>query len=66
MSDFSVKEAVTNRYSVRTYDKKPIEQETKEKLLTYAKGLENPLGPKVNVQFIEKNTAASGEKLGTF
>lgn len=66
MSDFSVKEAVTNRYSVRTYDKKPIEQETKEKLLAYAKGLENPLGPKVNVQFIEKNTATKGEKLGTY
>ena len=64
--NFSVKEAVTKRYSVRTFDKKEVEKEVIDKILTYAKGLENPLGPKIRVQLIEKETAANGEKLGTY
>lgn len=64
--DFSVKDAVTKRYSVRTYDKKVVEQEVKEKILAYAQKLHNPLGPKMKVQFIEKKSAPNGEKLGTY
>lgn len=64
--DFSVKDAVTKRYSVRTYEKRPVEKEVKEKILSYAKGLQNPLGPKMKVQYIEKATASNGEKLGTY
>lgn len=64
--NFSVREAVTKRYSVRTFDKKEVEKEVIDKILTYAKGLENPLGPKIRVQLIEKETAANGEKLGTY
>lgn len=64
--NFSVKEAVTKRYSVRTYDKRPVESEVKEKLLAYAEQLHNPLGPKIKVQWIEKELAANGDKLGTY
>lgn len=64
--DFLVKDAVTKRYSVRTYDKKTMEPEVKEKILNFADRLQNPLGPKVRIQFIEKETAANGEKLGTY
>ncbi len=64
--DFSLKDAVTKRYSVRTYDKRPLDKALKEKILSYAKQLQNPLGPKMRVQFIEKETAANGEKLGTY
>lgn len=63
---FSVKDAVTKRYSVRTYDKRAIDKDVKEKILSYAERLQNPLGPRMRVQFIEKETAANGEKLGTY
>jgi len=63
---FSVEEAVKTRYSVRTFDKRPAEKEIKEKILAYAKSLHNPLGPKMKLQFIEKNLAPNGEKLGTY
>lgn len=64
--DFSVKDAVTKRYSVRTFDKKPVEQEIKKKIFSYADSLQNPLGPKIKIQFIEKETTSNGEKLGTY
>lgn len=75
---FSVEDAVRARYSVRTYDGRPLSEEMKEKLLLYAEGLENPLGPGIRLCVIEKGavstgsvetgTAASakGEKLGTY
>lgn len=64
--DFSVKDVVTKRYSVRTFDNKPIENEIKEKIRCYANSLQNPLGPKMKIQFIEKKIASNGEKLGTY
>jgi len=64
--DFNVKDAVTRRYSVRTYDKKQPDAELVKKILDYAAMLENPFGPKIRIQLIEKETAANGEKLGTY
>ncbi len=66
MFDFSVEDVIKKRYSVRTYDKKPVENEIKEKILAYAERLQNPLGPKIKIQFIEKDLAPNGEKLGTY
>lgn len=63
---FSVREAVTQRYSVRTYDRRPVEAELREKLLAYGKEISNPLGPAMRLQLIEKETAPNGEKLGTY
>lgn len=65
-TDFSLREAVTARYSVRTFEKKTVDKETKDKITAYAAALENPFGPGIRVQFIEKETAANGEKLGTY
>ncbi len=64
--NFSAEETITKRYSVRTYEKRPVEKEKKEMILAYAQSLKNPLGPKMNVQFIEKESAPNGEKLGTY
>lgn len=64
--DFSVQDAVIKRYSVRTYEKKAVEKELRERILSYAESLQNPLGPKMRIQFIEKETAQNGEKLGTY
>lgn len=64
--DFSVMDVVRKRYSVRTFDKRPVEKEVKEKILAYADTLQNPLGPKMKIQFIEKEFAPNGEKLGTY
>lgn len=66
MPGFNVENAVRMRYSVRTFDKKPVEKEVKEKIVVYAEGLQNPLGPKIKIQFIEKDIAPNGEKLGTY
>lgn len=66
MIGFDVKDAVTKRYSVRTYEKRPVEDEVKARVLAYADSLQNPLGPKCRVQLIEKETASNGEKLGTY
>lgn len=65
-TDFNLREAVTSRYSVRTYEKKKVEKETRDKLLAYVSAKGNPFGPDIRVQFIEKETAANGEKLGTY
>lgn len=64
--DFSVKSVVEQRYSVRTFDNRPVEKEVKDKILSYAAKLENPLGPHMNVKFIEKEASPDGEKLGTY
>ena len=64
--DFNVKEAVTWRYSVRSYEKKQPDAKLIKKLMDYAAALENPFGPQIRVQLIEKETAANGEKLGTY
>lgn len=64
--NFSVKDAVTKRYSVRTFENKEVEKEVIDKILAYAETLNNPLGPKMKVQLIEKEVAPNGEKLGTY
>lgn len=63
---FSVEKAVRARYSVRSYEKRPLDAGTLEKLMDYAAGLRNPLGPTARVQYIEKESSAAGEKLGTY
>ena len=65
-SDFDVKKAIESRYSVRTYSSKAVDGKTLEKLGDYACSLSNPFGPRVRVQFIEKESSANSEKLGTY
>lgn len=63
---FTVENAVRARYSVRTFDSRPVEAEIREKLLDYVSALQSPLGGGMRVQFVEKETAPNGEKLGTY
>lgn len=63
---FNVKAAVDARFSARTYEKRAVESDLRKKLEIYAASLENPLGPKVRFEFIDKKTAPNGEKLGTY
>ncbi len=63
---FSVHETVRQRYSVRTYAPTPVPPAIREKILQYAETIDNPFGAKVHFQFIEKQTASKGEKLGTY
>lgn len=65
-STFSISNAIKERYSVRTYQKKPVSDEIKEKIMSYAEKLNNPFGAKINFKFIEKSTSVNGEKLGTY
>ena len=64
--DFNLKDAVSRRYSMRTFTSKEVSVETRQKILDYAEKLSNPFGPKIRIKFIEKQTSAEGEKLGTY
>ena len=64
--NFNLKEAVADRYSMRTFSSKEVGDEVREKILKYAEGITNPFGPKIRIKFIEKETGAEGEKLGTY
>lgn len=63
---FAVRDVVEKRRSVRSYEKEVLPQELQQALLSYADGLENPIGPKIRLQFIEKKAGDGGEKLGTY
>ena len=63
---FNLIDAVTNRYSMRTFKSDPVNAETRQKILKYAEQITNPFGPKIRIKFIEKRTSANGEKLGTY
>lgn len=63
---FQVKKTIEERRSVRTFDGKGLSQEDLNALSSYAKNLTNPFNVPVKFQFIEKQTAKGGEKLGTY
>jgi len=63
---FNLRKAVESRYSVRTYSSKTMPPELKTQLLNYAGTIENPFGAEVRLQFVEKELAPNGEKLGTY
>ena len=64
--DFNLQDAVGRRYSMRTFSSKEVSAETRRKILDYAEKISNPFGPKIRIKFIEKETSAEGEKLGTY
>lgn len=63
---FPVQETIQQRYSVRTYDAKPVNETIRQDILNYAKTLTNPLGPHTRFQFIDVTTSDQGQKLGTY
>lgn len=63
---YSLEDAVKNRYSMRTFSDKPVDEATRKNILDYAEKIDNPFGPKLRLKFIEKSTDSNGEKLGTY
>ena len=61
-----VKETIRKRVSTRTYEPRKLSADDKEKILKEISQLTNPFGENVRIRLIEKNTAANGEKLGTY
>lgn len=61
-----IEQTIKKRRSVRTYEERRLSTEDKEKLMAFADGLSNPFGAKVKFHLVEKSTASSGEKLGTY
>ena len=64
--DFSVKEAVIKRYSVRNYSQREIESQKISLLKKFIESLDNPFGGKVNFHFLDNVTLEKPEKLGTY
>ena len=64
-SDFPVCDTIQKRHSVRTFDAKPLDGETLEKLTAYAKDLRNPFDVPVMVHVLETGDG-SAKKLGTY
>lgn len=65
-NDFSVEEAIRARHSVRSYDSRVVPQEVRTKILEYAAGIQNPLGPKIRIKLIDKTISPNRERLGTY
>lgn len=63
---FDVKNTIKKRRSVRTYDKRKVALSTREEIIKYADGLQNPLGPKVTFRLLDKAADPEGDKLGTY
>ena len=63
---FDFTKAVSERYSMRTFNSNPVEEKTRRQILDFAENITNPFGPKIRIKFIEKNTDSKGEKLGTY
>lgn len=57
---------VRQRYSVRTYSKKPISKQVQEEITEYIKSLSSPFPAKPSFKLIETELSAGGLKLGTY
>lgn len=63
---FDIEKSIRKRRSVRTYDKRKVDLCMREKIMEYAEGLQNPLGPKVTFRLLDKASDPKGDKLGTY
>lgn len=63
---FDIEKSIRKRRSVRTYDKRKFDLCMREKIMEYAEGLQNPLGPKVTFRLLDKASDPKGDKLGTY
>ena len=64
--DFPVEQTIKQRYSVRTYQERPISEEDKEKLMAYANSLSNPFETHVSFHLLETKNTQNSQKLGTY
>lgn len=63
---FDVKAAIKKRVSVRSFERKSLTAEDKNKLMDFSEALTNPFNVNVRVQYISKNSGAENVKLGTY
>lgn len=64
--EFPVEQTINARYSVRTYEERPLSEEVKENLMAYANALSNSFGAHVSFRLLEKKGSQNSEKLGTY
>lgn len=64
--NFSVEEAVRERYSVRNYKEQEVELDKKSAIKFFINSLDNPFNKKVNFHFLDNNDLMNKEKLGTY
>lgn len=64
--EFSVEATVRARVSVRTYENRPLPAELKDRIYLSFPLLDNPFGAEVSFRLMETESAASGERLGTY
>lgn len=64
--DFPVEQTIKERYSVRSYQERPISEEDKERLMEYANTLSNPFGVHVSFHLLETKDVQNSQKLGTY
>lgn len=61
-----IEQTIKKRRSVRTYEERRLSTEDKEKLMVFADGVIQPIWCEGEILLVEKSTASSGEKLGTY
>mgnify|MGYP000853082682 FL=1 len=61
-----IQNAMLKRKSIRTYNKKPISQELKQKIVDYISTIEVPLNAQIRFKIIDLNTLESNIRLGTY
>lgn len=64
--NFSIKETVNKRSSVRTYKDQILSQEIKEDIQNFISSLENPFGKTVNYHFLDHEKMKTQARLGTY
>lgn len=60
-----IEEIIRKRYSVRTFNRRPVDAEIKNKIMEFADNISNPFGPKVRFKWLESGAPENG-KLGTY
>lgn len=61
----NIEQIIRKRYSVRTYEKKPVEAYVRQQVMEYAETVSNPFGPKLRFKWLDKGAPENG-KLGTY
>jgi nitroreductase len=61
-----LEEIVRRRRSVRTYEKKPVPRDVRDRITAYTETLDSPFPARPSFQLIETELAPNGAKLGTY
>jgi nitroreductase len=62
----SIKDAILQRKSIRTYNEEPISQELRQKLTNYINNVKTPFNTEIRFKIIDINNMSSDLKLGTY